>query len=116
MGGLGMVGRRSRRLLITAGIVTVLSLAQAGLVRAADTVTTFTKTGVDIPGLMAYGSDKKVWWNNWGSSKIGQISEDGTIQLFSSDQIDGPFALRGYRDGNLWFTSVKNNRIGKITP
>src|SRR4051795_4318194 len=113
---MGMVGRRTRRLLTTAAIVTVMTLAQAGLARAADTVTTFADSNIDLPGLMAMGRDGRVWWNNWKNNSIGNIADDGTMNFFESDQIDGPFAIRGFRDGNLWFTSVRNNRIGKITP
>ncbi|MCB1013839.1 MAG: hypothetical protein KDB10_01795, partial [Acidimicrobiales bacterium] len=29
---------------------------------------------------------------------------------------DGPFAIAGGPDGNLWYTAVLSDRIGRITP
>ncbi len=40
----------------------------------------------------------------------------GEIVTFTDPNISGPYWITAGPDGNLWFTSISNSRIGRITP
>jgi virginiamycin B lyase len=102
------------------GIVVVLAwLAIAPATAAALTVTEYgSRATLDGPQGITAGPDGDVWFAENGANKIGRITLDGAITLFSDDKslLPKPYDITLGADGNLWFTVTLGNRIGRITP
>ena len=50
-------------------------------------------------------------------ARIGRITPDGTITEFPvKTKKSSPKSIVAAADGNLWFTDLGNNRLGRITP
>jgi len=62
---------------------------------------------------IAFGPDGNVWFTEPANSRIGRITQSGSVAEFPVS--GGPFAITAGPDGNLWFTEA-GNRIGRITP
>jgi streptogramin lyase len=54
-------------------------------------------------------------WSASPTATAGR-AEDSPVQKDANPQIDGPSDIATGPDGNLWFTSSGNDRIGRITP
>lgn len=59
------------------------------------------------------GSDKNLWFADWG--KIGKITTSGAITEYSLPTGSSATRITAGPDGNLWFTNYGKNRIGRIT-
>lgn len=99
-------------------------LAVAGLVvvpaapAAADTGEIFT---FPVPGGasahpegVTLGRDKNVWFTEFGSNKVGRITVNGTVTMFSPAGVQRPRGIVSGPDGRIWFTSGDNNRIYRM--
>jgi streptogramin lyase len=83
-----------------------------------------------FPGFITTGPDGNLWFTESGRygccGAIGRITPTGTISRFPLDSNPfsstsysgyfGPFSITKGPDGNLWFTVVLGNAIGRITP
>jgi streptogramin lyase len=82
---------------------------------------------VSVPLAITAGPDGNLWFVEDGSYKIGRITPGGTITEFpvstggslglaTGDFLHGPGGITAGPDGNLWFTGLTLNAIGRITP
>ncbi len=66
-----------------------------------------------VPEGIIAGSDGRMWFTEYGTSKIGAVTTSGTFQefgtLFGSD---GPELLTNRGDGSAWYAAAVGNHIG----
>jgi len=77
------------------------------------TVTTYTAGVPDAPNYIC--SDGTDLWFTY-SGGIGKITTSGTVTTYTDSNVVNPQGICKGADGNLWFTSYGNNRIGSINP
>jgi streptogramin lyase len=78
---------------------------------------------VDTPSGITVGSDGNIWFAAYGSSKIGKITLDGEVSLYSVPTPTGPTPTGATNpadivtgpDGNLWFVEYWGPNVGRIT-
>ncbi|MGZ4688115.1 MAG: virginiamycin B lyase family protein [Acidimicrobiia bacterium] len=78
-------------------------------------VTSYTGTGVVSPWGIASGTDGALWFTNYGSNTIGQVTTAGVVTNFTGTSISNPEGIAAGPDGNMWFTNSSGNSIGRIT-
>ena len=64
---------------------------------------------------MTAGPNGALWFTNYGSNTIGEITTTGTVSNFTDPSISKPIDITTGPDGALWFTNQGNNSIGRIT-
>ncbi|MGZ4755607.1 MAG: Vgb family protein, partial [Acidimicrobiia bacterium] len=86
-------------------------------------VTSYTGTGVVSPWGIASGTDGALWFTNYGSNTIGQVTTAGVVTNFTGTSISNPEGIAAGPDGNMWFTELSLDEafniyrgIGRITP
>lgn len=74
-------------------------------------------TDVSQPYICIEGPDRKLWFCESGTSKIGRF--DPAINAFDEFALPEPAAMpigiTPGADGNMWFCAKKANKIGRIT-
>jgi streptogramin lyase len=85
-------------------------------------------TPASKPGGISLGPDGALWFTEEAhtANKIGRVSTGGVVSEFgglspaplptTSLTETGPTEITLGPDGNLWFTEIGNNKIGRITP
>ncbi|MEI7846526.1 MAG: PxKF domain-containing protein [Chloroflexota bacterium] len=79
---------------------------------------------VDTPSGITLGLDGNLWFAAYGSSKIGRITLDGEVSLYSVPTPSGPTPTGATNptdivtgpDGNMWFVEYWGPNVGRITP
>jgi YD repeat-containing protein len=84
----------------------------AGVVKAASEYALPTGSN---PYNVVEGPDKKLWFTDYGTKKIGKITTAGTVTEYAVPSGSNPYDITAGPDGNLWFTEPSANKIGKIT-
>ncbi len=108
-----------RRRALLAGLLLAAGLALVPASPAAadpGEIFTFQIPGsvVDNPEAVTLGPDRNVWFTNGGSGRVGRITVNGTITMFSLAGVSHPRGIVTGPDGRLWFTSGDNNRIYRM--
>ncbi|HTD38880.1 MAG TPA: hypothetical protein VK669_15320, partial [Candidatus Limnocylindrales bacterium] len=95
------------------------------------TITEFPSGGMSAPDRIVAGSDGNMWFSNDCGGQIGRITPSGTVTVFAlptpvalpAGDVPTPStptaciaSLAAGPDGNVWFTELRTNRVGKITP
>jgi streptogramin lyase len=75
-------------------------------------VSEFTLAQGSIPRHTVAGPDGAVWYLDTG--KIGRITTWGQVTTFSASAA-APTSLTACSDGNLWYTALEPNLVGRIT-
>jgi virginiamycin B lyase len=70
---------------------------------------------ITSPYAIAAGSDG-IWFTEYSVAVIGQLAPGGALKLIELDRDGFPERLAVARDGALWFTDPRANRIGRIFP
>ena len=89
--------------------------AAIGKITTAGVVTEFPLANVnaDPRGIVYYRG--ALWFTEYGADKIGRMTSDGTVkELGGITMFSGAYAICIGPDGNLWFTELFGNRIGKV--
>ncbi|HEV7944037.1 MAG TPA: RHS repeat-associated core domain-containing protein [Solirubrobacteraceae bacterium] len=60
------------------------------------------------------GSDKNLWFTNYGTGKVGKITTAGTIKEYAAEK-DEPEGITAGPDGNLWFVEHTIRHVNHIT-
>jgi virginiamycin B lyase len=69
-----------------------------------------------FPMGLTIGPDGNVWFTEYGSSEIGEMSETGQLTEFKLPRAKSyPATFVSGPDGNLWFTEEGRDTIGRIT-
>jgi virginiamycin B lyase len=71
------------------------------------------RSTISSPYAIAAGADG-VWFTEYSVAAIGELARDGTVKLVELDRDGFPERLTVARDGALWFTDPRGNRIGRI--
>jgi streptogramin lyase len=66
------------------------------------------------PYAIAAGPDGRLWFANYGTSKIGKITTTGSITEYSLPTGSHPCAITAGPDNHMWFTDCGTGKIGKI--
>ena len=61
------------------------------------------------------GPDGNRWFTNT-NRRIGRISVDDVIKTYNIARGRTPFDVATGADGNVWFTSLRSNRVGFVRP
>jgi streptogramin lyase len=76
-----------------------------------------------FPGDIVEGPNNRVYFTLRSADQIGSVSKTAstsntTFEVFTppAGQVDNPYGIAAGPDGNLWFTSRDNSRIGRMTP
>lgn len=81
------------------------------------TITTFLIASDSFPEALTTGPDGNLWYVSTvfhrGGTEIGRITPTGVYTTFPAS---GIFDLTAGRDGNIWFSQLWQNKIGRITP
>jgi streptogramin lyase len=74
------------------------------------------KPVLQLPSGIAAGPDGHMWFTILNVPKIGRISADGTVTLYSRGlSADAyPNGITAGPDGNMWFNETVSSRIGRI--
>jgi len=107
-------------MVMAAGLAVLLPVEPAGAAEDIGDITTFTRSGVDRPSHITLGPDRNLWFASRDTDRIGRITVNGTISLFSgpatgTNRIDEPYGITAGPDGRIWFTIRGTNRIGRMT-
>jgi virginiamycin B lyase len=91
--------------------VTVISWAQS---------VTFTEYTIPTPGSqptsITAGPDGALWFTEYGSNRIGQITTNGVITEYTIPTPGSqPTSITAGPDGALWFLESGGNKIGRIS-
>jgi virginiamycin B lyase len=82
----------------------------------AGVVTEYALAGGSTPRAIVAAPDGNLYFAEYGSGRIGQISIAGTIAEFSVPTANSaPSGLSVGPDGNIWFTESNANKIGKLS-
>ncbi|HZU01746.1 MAG TPA: hypothetical protein VFA10_18900 [Ktedonobacteraceae bacterium] len=89
-------------------------------------LTTISDLSGSVPNEIVAGPDGNLWFTEVSANRIGRISPSGSITEFpvpmpiptdNNGQIEnGLSGIVAGPDGNLWFTEVSANKIGRISP
>ena len=81
------------------------------------TITTFLIAPESYPEALTLGPDGNLWYVSTvfhrGGTQIGQITPTGVYTTFPAGGIAD---LTAGRDGNIWFSQLWQDKIGRITP
>ena len=68
------------------------------------------------PEDIANGPDGSLWFTNNGlDPSIGNITTDGTINLYRSPDVQGPLDIVAGPDGAMWFVNHNKSSLGWVT-
>lgn len=103
--------RRAPRWLVLLSLVALL-LGQTTLAMARS----FPIQDGRQPISITQGPDRNFWFTLQDSSKVGQITPQGVITLFTTPTFSFPFDITPGPDGNIWFSEGSTGQIAFITP
>jgi streptogramin lyase len=100
-------------LLVVAGLV--LAPASPAAADTGDMFTYVVPGGATAhPEGVTLGPDTNVWFTEFDSNKVGRITVNGTVTMFSPAGVLRPRGIVAGPDGRIWFTSGDNNRIYRM--
>jgi len=81
-----------------------------------DQIASYTIASGDVFSYsLALGRDGKIWVAILGTDQLARIDSNGSIDYFDAPtQGEGPFILASSIDGDLWYSSVSGNTIGRL--
>lgn len=104
--------------------VTEANSHEIAKITTSGTITEYAVPTSGSPWFMTAGSDGSLWFTVYtgpgesSSNEIGQITTAGQVTMYpiptSSAANVGPFGIATGLDGNIWFTEVWANKIGRL--
>jgi streptogramin lyase len=92
--------------------------AGIGRITPAGTVTEFSLVPNDDPSAkITAGPDGNLWFTQFNDDRVGRISPDGTITLFTQGITAGgsPSGISTGPDGRIWYAQFNGHRLGIVT-
>jgi virginiamycin B lyase len=69
------------------------------------------------PSEVVLGPDGNVWFTEFNSGRVAQITPQGAIQEFPTPSLNStPYFIAVGSDGNIWFTEFETGKVGRIVP
>jgi virginiamycin B lyase len=100
--------------LVMAGGIGV-AIAPAASASDRGTVTFYTNSSIDEPVAITADPGGDLWFTNYGSNTVEQITTTGAVTNYTGKTISSPCGIAEGADGALWFANSANNSIGRIT-
>jgi streptogramin lyase len=106
-------------LLLTTSVVMTMSFVFAAKASAELVVREFAIPSgtVDLSSYIAQGADGNMWFTLPGSSLVGRVGVDGSVQMYPTPTSgSGPGSIKLGSDGNMWVAQSLVGKIAKVTP
>jgi len=97
------------------GAVWFTSTGKVNRITPGGVLTQFSAASASTQGGITLGADGALWYAGTGG-KIGRITTSGALtEIFVSAGFTSPRQIAAGPDGNIWFTEINANKIGRVT-